>query len=61
MEDTSQQRYAWAAVGADGSQKLNPEADFVQVSAADGDYELGLTNFCPYHAVNGMVLHKGAK
>jgi hypothetical protein len=57
--DTTQQRFAWAAVSAEGSQTLNPKIDFVPVSAMEGDYELGLTNFCPYHAVNGMILHKG--
>ena len=55
-------KYIWAAVKADGTaQKLDPKTDLVQVSALEGHYELGLANFCPYHAVNGLLLHKGAK
>ena len=53
-------KYIWSAVAADGTaKKLNPKIDLIPVSAADGDYELGLANFCPYHAVNGLLLHKG--
>ena len=53
-------KYVWSAVAADGTtKKLDPKTDLIPVSAADGDYELGLANFCPYHAVNGLLLHKG--
>ena len=53
-------KYVWAAVAADGkSTKLDPKNDLIPVTALDGDYELGLANYCPYHAVNGLLLHKG--
>ena len=53
-------KYVWSAVAADGTtKKLDPKTDLIPVLAADGDYELGLANYCPYHAANGLLLHKG--
>ena len=57
---TEEGREFYAPATPDGQPK--PSSKFyMKAKAIDGDFEIGMSNFCPFHACNGRILHPGTE